>query len=96
MSRAEVIKHLKELPAQTGIRETFNYNKMGYLLAAHVAERLMTSTWEKLMRSHVFDRLLMTSSMVDASPDDIQGAGFARGHVTEEGVLVEGDPNLAE
>ena len=87
---------MKELPAGNGIRETFNYNKLGYTLAAHVAERLMTSTWEKLMRTHVFDRLLMSSTLVDASADDVTQAGFARAHVTEEGVLVEGDPSLAE
>jgi len=92
MSRADLIKNLKELPQQSGLREGFNFNKFTFTLAAYAAEKLMSSTWEKLMRSHLLDRLLMTSTLVDS--DDTSGPEFARSYVSEEGKLVEGDRRL--
>jgi len=94
MSRSEVVKNLKQLPQASGLRETFNYNKFLFTLAAHTAERLMSSTWERLMRSHLLDRLLMSSTMVDT--DDTSGPEFARSYVTEEGKMVEADRQLLD
>ena len=85
---------MKQLPQASGLRETFNYNKFLFTLAAHTAERLMSSTWERLMRSHLLDRLLMSSTMVDT--DDTSGPEFARSYVTEEGKMVEADRQLLE
>ncbi|XP_059164314.1 beta-lactamase-like [Physella acuta] len=90
MSRAEVISQLKELPQQAHFRDDFNFNQFMYTLAAYVGEKISGSSWEKLMRTHILDKLLMTSTLV--ATDDTTGPDFARSYVSEEGKMVEVPP----
>ncbi|KAK0046354.1 gigasin-6 [Biomphalaria pfeifferi] len=87
MSRLEVISHLKELPQQAHFRDDFQFNQFMYTLAAYVGEKISASSWEKLMRTHILDKLLMSSTVV--AVDDATGPEFARSYVSEQSELVE-------
>uniref|UniRef100_A0A2C9M740 Beta-lactamase-related domain-containing protein n=1 Tax=Biomphalaria glabrata TaxID=6526 RepID=A0A2C9M740_BIOGL len=86
MSRLEVISHLKELPQQAHFRDDFQFNQFMYTLAAYVGEKISASSWEKLMRTHILDKLLMSSTVV--AVDDATGPEFARSYVSEQSELV--------
>ncbi|KAH9509965.1 hypothetical protein Btru_044742 [Bulinus truncatus] len=94
MSRFDVIGHLKELPQQAHFRDDFQFNQFMYTLAAYVGEKISASTWEKLMRTHILDKLLMTSTVV--AVDDATGPEFARSYVSENSLLVEVPPQAFE
>ncbi|CAL1538766.1 unnamed protein product [Lymnaea stagnalis] len=94
MSRSQVISHLKELPQQAHFRDDFTFNQFMYTLAAYVGEKIASSSWEKMMRTHLLDKLLMTSTVVAA--DDTSSSDFARSYVSEEGNLVELPPQTID
>ncbi|GFO09290.1 protein flp [Plakobranchus ocellatus] len=92
MSRGEVINHLKHLPLLGVFRDDFSFNQFIYTLAAYVGEKITGTSWEKLMRTHLLDRLLMSSTLVEA--DDVTAPGFARSYVSNQGVLKPINPKL--
>ncbi|CAG5118112.1 unnamed protein product, partial [Candidula unifasciata] len=92
MSRSQVISNLKEIPMQADFRDDFRFNQFGITLAAYVGEKVTSSTWEKLMRVHLLDKLLMTSTTV--ATDDRSSPDFSRSYVSVDGLLVETDPKI--
>ncbi|BFZ14870.1 hypothetical protein BsWGS_17909 [Bradybaena similaris] len=94
MSRSQVISNLKEIPMQADFRDDFRFNQFTMTLAAYVGEKVTSSTWEKLMRVHLLDKLLMTDTTV--ATDDRSSPDFSRSYVSVSGLLVEADPKVLD
>jgi CubicO group peptidase (beta-lactamase class C family) len=76
---------LMEAPANPA--GEYNYSNAGYTLAAHMAERAAGSSWEALMREHLFDPLGMAGAGF-GWPANPGNPDAPRGHQREGGALV--------
>lgn len=61
--RPEMIKRLRYLDPQIGLREGFIYQNIGYMVAAHVAEIETQKSWEDLVKQYIFNPLGMKQSV---------------------------------
>src|SRR5262245_13639143 len=58
-SGLDLINSLRHLDASAGLRERYQYNNLGSVVAAHVAEIVTGETWQKLVRTRLFEPLGM-------------------------------------
>ncbi|XP_045203141.2 protein flp-like [Mercenaria mercenaria] len=92
LSRAELVKKLQYMPAQSEFRTKFHYSNYMYLLAGHVAEVITGESWEKLVADRLFNRLSMRST---GFVDNGLGLGsIAVPYVSKLGELVAIDKEL--
>lgn len=61
-SRAEMVRRLRYLEPNKGLREGFQYNNLMLATAGYLAERLSGNTWEDSVRSRIFEPLGMKNS----------------------------------
>ncbi|XP_076101651.1 uncharacterized protein LOC143071306 [Mytilus galloprovincialis] len=63
VTREQMMKNLHYLPKLQQFRDSFFYNNIVYILAAHVAEKRANKTWEQLMKEEFLVPLNMTSTV---------------------------------
>ncbi|MFO1054945.1 MAG: serine hydrolase [Planctomycetota bacterium] len=70
--RADMVRRLRWLPLNHGLREEFQYNNLMLLTAGHLAERITGATWEQLVTQRIFEPLGMGRSnfVVETSAAD--------------------------
>ncbi|XP_014679238.1 PREDICTED: penicillin-binding protein 4-like [Priapulus caudatus] len=93
MTRRQLIRKLRHLPASHPFRTHYIYNNYMYMLAGYIAEAIddTGSTWEQLVRSRIFRPLRMTSAVfVDTS--EHRWEGFAMPHIHSGGATIPIDP----
>ncbi|XP_063419040.1 uncharacterized protein LOC134701851 [Mytilus trossulus] len=64
VTREQMMKNLHYLPKLQEFRDSFFYNNIVYILAAHVAEKRANKTWEQLMKEELLVPLNMTSTVI--------------------------------
>lgn len=62
LSRAEVIRRARFLPATHGLRTTFDYFNIGFLTAGEIVGLVSGTSWDGFLRDRIFRPLKMTSS----------------------------------
>jgi len=60
--RDELIKRLKYLPSAGGLRETFLYNNLMYMVAGRVVGKVTGGTWEEFVQRRILEPLAMSRS----------------------------------
>lgn len=73
LSRKELCLTLRHLDLSRDLRQTYQYNNLGYIAAGHVAEELTKSTWESLVAEMLLGPLGMKRTVFTV--DDLQGSG---------------------
>ncbi|XP_052098779.1 uncharacterized protein LOC127733463 [Mytilus californianus] len=63
-TREHMMKNLNYLPKLQEFRDSFFYNNIVYILAAHVAEKRANKSWEQLMKEELLVPLNMTSTVI--------------------------------
>jgi CubicO group peptidase (beta-lactamase class C family) len=58
-SRGELVRRLRYLPSNAGLRTTFGYSNLAYVTVGHLIGTLTGSTWEAQMRERVLGPLGM-------------------------------------
>jgi CubicO group peptidase (beta-lactamase class C family) len=62
VSRDELVRRLRYLPPNKGLRETFQYNNLMFVTAGYLVGKLMGTPWEDAIRALVFRPLGMSAS----------------------------------
>jgi CubicO group peptidase (beta-lactamase class C family) len=62
LSPAQMLSAMRHLEPSRDIRDTFQYNNLGYNVAGIVAQRISGLSWEEFTRTRLTDRLRMTVS----------------------------------
>jgi CubicO group peptidase (beta-lactamase class C family) len=91
LTRAEMLARLRHLAFSSGLRESYQYNNLGYLVLAAVTERLSGRDWESyttdtLLRPLGFSQFGWTPEELESADDHAHphprdGAGITRGKV---------------
>jgi hypothetical protein len=87
-SRKEFVERLAFLKPTADLREKFQYNNLMFLTAGYLVEVITEKSWEKAIRTHVFNPLGMERtnfSVLDSQKD----TNFALPYREREGVLEE-------
>src|SRR5580698_4591955 len=81
-STREVVERLRDMPLASGFRATFAYENIMYAVATLIIEQASGQNYADFVREHVFARLGMTESRVDATelnPEDDVATAYSPG-----------------
>ena len=87
LSRAEVIRRSRFLPATHGLRTTFDYFNIGFLTAGEIVAAVSGTSWDRFLRDRIFGPLKMTSSNTSIRSTD-STADVAIPHDLRDGKVV--------
>ena len=80
-STREVVERLRDMPLASGFRAGFAYENIMYAVATLLVEQASGQSYGDFVREHIFARLGMTESRIDATelqPGDDFATGYAR------------------
>ncbi|XP_052099039.1 gigasin-6-like [Mytilus californianus] len=86
LTRANVIHRLKYLQSKGSFRDSFFYNNLIYGVLTHIAELIGRESWEKLVKTHLFDPIGMNSSSF-LTTADFEKIDLAKGYIDYYGNL---------
>lgn len=79
VSRAEMVRRLRDLEFSAGHRERFQYNNLMFLTAGYLIEQVTGKSWEEAVRERVLAPIGMTSSNFSVA-DSQKAADFSFPH----------------
>ncbi|MDQ2955851.1 MAG: alpha/beta fold hydrolase [Actinomycetota bacterium] len=83
-------ERLRDIPQLFAPGETWSYSNTGYVLAAHLIERLTGQSWDSAIRNRLIDRLGLLSTVT--FPEDALLLEVATGHVRLPGKQLSTTP----
>ena len=93
-STREVVERLRDMPLASGFRAGFAYENIMYAVATLLVEQASGQSYGDFVREHIFARLGMTESRIDAT--ELQpGDDFATGYAPAEDGRLRPIPALA-
>lgn len=72
-TRRDFMKEFAKIKPFSSFRENLRYQNLGYILAAHTAEKLTGLTWEELVMERIFKPLGMNNSIFTAAEMKAKG-----------------------
>lgn len=84
----DIVQRMRHLSLNRGLRQTFQYNNLGFVVAGEVLRAETGKDWHELVRERVFEPLGMRRSTTRAA-DFLADANHATGHGDRGGEIVE-------
>ncbi|MDT7572823.1 MAG: hypothetical protein QOE05_2997 [Actinomycetota bacterium] len=88
ISEAELVHRLRHLPMTAPLRQVWQYNNLGYVVAGHLAGSVLGTTWQDAVRELLLEPLGMADSGVSVpaarARDDVADAYLTRDDVPVE------------
>jgi CubicO group peptidase (beta-lactamase class C family) len=73
LPRAELVRRMRFLEPNAGLRQRWQYSNLGYTAAGHLAGVVTGSSWEEELKRRVFEPLGMSCTVTSASQAEAAG-----------------------